>query len=237
MFSSDGRLHVLEESDLDTIHLQEENRREPMPLFGKNGPGPVAISPDRSALCVVTNSYIGSYELPDCTEAAWEQPYHPSETTFAVSMAWSPCRNRIAFGQRDSTVLLLNALDGETIHTIGKEGKQPASTVALSPDGSTVAWGVQADLYIHRLGPSGFHAYRRLGKSHFNGIAWHPSGDFLVTVNGDGKADYWDTRTAEWRQSFDWGLGKLRAVAFSDDGDRAACCSEEGHVVVWDVDR
>ena len=39
------------------------------------------------------------------------------------------------------------------------------------------------------------------------------------------------------RESFDWEVGKLNAVTFDANGDRAACCSQTGDVVVWDVDR
>jgi WD40 repeat protein len=68
-------------------------------------------------------------------------------------------------------------------------------------------------------------------------VAFHPSGAFFATANGDGKVDSWDSHTGERRESFDWGFGKLNDVTFDATGDRAACCSEAGEVVVWDVDR
>ena len=80
-------------------------------------------------------------------------------------------------------------------------------------------------------------AHHALGKTHFLGIAWHPSGAFFATANGDGKIDYWDAQTGQRRESYDWGVGKLNAVVFDPAGDRAACCSERGDVVIWDVDR
>jgi WD40 repeat protein len=77
----------------------------------------------------------------------------------------------------------------------------------------------------------------QIGRTHFLGAAWHPSGDFFATANGDGTVDFWDTRTGARRESFDWEAGKLHDVTFDANGDRAACCSLTGKVVVWDVDR
>jgi WD40 repeat protein len=60
---------------------------------------------------------------------------------------------------------------------------------------------------------------------------------FFATANGDGKVDFWDSATGERRESFDWGIGKVRCVVFDRAGDRAACSSEAGDVVIWDLDR
>ena len=38
------------------------------------------------------------------------------------------------------------------------------------------------------------------------------------------------------RESFDWGVGRVREVVFDAAGHRAACGSRSGTVVVWDVD-
>ena len=86
------------------------------------------------------------------------------------------------------------------------------------------------------LGDSQAMAQHRLGRTHFLSVAFHPSGDFFATANGDGKVDYWDGHTGEHRQAFDWQVGMLNDVVFDPTGDRAACCSQSGAVVVWDVD-
>ncbi|MGL4555604.1 MAG: WD40 repeat domain-containing protein [Gemmataceae bacterium] len=110
--------------------------------------------------------------------------------------------------------------------------------VAVSPAGDAVAACALTHLWLWRLMPEAEEvAHVRLGKTHFRGAAWHPSGAFFATVNGDGAVDYWDARTGARRESFDWKTGKLHAVTFDDAGDRAACCALNGKVVVWDVDR
>src|SRR4029079_17652529 len=113
----------------------------------------------------------------------------------------------------------------------------PVKSVALSPDGRFVAWSASAHLYLWRLDPLEAVAHHSVGGTHFLAVAYHPSGDFFATVNGDGKVDYWDGRTGERRESFDWQVGKLHDVVFDATGDRAACCSKTGEIVVWDVDR
>ena len=44
-----------------------------------------------------------------------------------------------------------------------------------------------------------------------------------------------DGRVAE-RAGFAWDIGPLRCVAFSPDGQRAACAGHRGVILVWDWD-
>jgi WD40 repeat protein len=107
--------------------------------------------------------------------------------------------------------------------------------LAASPDGLRLACVAGGEFLLYDL-DGGEVARHKVGRTHFLSVAFHPSGGFLATVNGDGKVDYWDARTGEHRRAFDWGVGKLHDVTFDAAGDRAACCSKTGHVVVWDVD-
>jgi WD40 repeat protein len=109
--------------------------------------------------------------------------------------------------------------------------------LAVSPTGHAAALCAASTLFFQRVTPEEAQVAHRVGKTHFMAAAWHPSGDFFATANGDGKVDYWDGRTGQHRESFDWKTGKLLDVAFDQTGDRAAACSELGEVVVWDVDR
>jgi WD40 repeat protein len=47
---------------------------------------------------------------------------------------------------------------------------------------------------------------------------------------------FFDAETGELLRKFQWKLGPLRCVAFSPDGTLAAAGSEDGKIVVWDMD-
>jgi WD40 repeat protein len=52
----------------------------------------------------------------------------------------------------------------------------------------------------------------RLPPGNVDYLAFHPSGNFLASANGDGKIDYWST-DGQPLQSFDWGVGNSSASA------------------------
>jgi WD40 repeat protein len=60
---------------------------------------------------------------------------------------------------------------------------------------------------------------------------WHPKN------RTDGSLTWlWDPATLQPVRTLDWKLGKLVSVAFSPDGTIGAAGTEDGQVVVWDVD-
>jgi WD40 repeat protein len=144
---------------------------------------------------------------------------------------------RLACGHANGRISVLDAATGAWLHRVGSAATPAVKAVAISADGKALAWCASSNLHFRLLPPEDVRVHHRLGRTHFLSVAWHPSGDFFATGNGDGKVDFWDGRTGQARASIDWGVGKLHGVAFDPAGDRAAACSHTGHVVVWDVDR
>ncbi len=66
-------------------------------------------------------------------------------------------------------------------------------------------------------------------------VGFLPDGNVL-TAGMDGTARVWDSNTGADIRSFDWGIGKVRVAAVSPDGTLCAAGSDDGHIVVWDVD-
>ena len=77
---------------------------------------------------------------------------------------------------------------------------------------------------------------RNNGRSHFTGVAFHPSGRFLAATSNDATVKLYDTATWQVAKTYTWDAGRMRSVAFSPDGSLAAAGSDTGKVVVWDVD-
>jgi WD40 repeat protein len=78
---------------------------------------------------------------------------------------------------------------------------------------------------------------RNNGKKEFTGMAFHPSGRYLAATSNDATVKLFETATWKVRTAFDWQIGRLRSVAFSPDGMRAAAGGDSGQIVIWDVDR
>ena len=58
----------------------------------------------------------------------------------------------------------------------------------------------------------------------------------MLSVGRDGTIRMSDAETGETRQTLDFGVGEVRAAAFSPDGLSAAAGGAKGQIVVWDVD-
>jgi WD40 repeat protein len=78
--------------------------------------------------------------------------------------------------------------------------------------------------------------FRNDNRKEFTGLAFHPSGRFLAATSNDATVKLYDTATWKVAQSFNWDIGRLRSVAFSQDGMLAAAGGDRGKIVVWDVD-
>jgi WD40 repeat protein len=194
-----------------------------------------AVSADQRQACLYQDAASGwrHFRLPGFA-AGWVMPALPPAPTAA---AFSLDGRRVGVGRGSGLVRVLDAHTGEVVGDCGEEGQPEPRCVALSPDGGAVAWCAAASLHLWRVGPCQEVSRHRLSKAHFHSAAFHPSGGFFASANGDGKVDYWDARTGERLGSFDWGVGKVNDVAFDRTGERAACCSQAGAIVVWDVDR
>jgi hypothetical protein len=70
--------------------------------------------------------------------------------------------------------------------------------------------------------------------ANLRGMAFHPSGRFLLTVAQGPGVSIWDTDTWQVTREFDWEIGNLRSVGVSKDGHLAAVGSDLGIVTVWD---
>jgi WD40 repeat protein len=116
---------------------------------------------------------------------------------------------------------------------------------ALSPDGKTLALGLQFwDLV---LGKEIRREGARFGPDSgpLGVLAWSPDGRWLATAPGFPnphgntpevpRIQLWDVRDRKEVASFQTGGGFVGALAFSPDGSRLASGMRNGSVLVWDV--
>ncbi len=112
-------------------------------------------------------------------------------------------------------------------------GEGGGGGLAFSPDGSRVALGGRVAVLVDVVGgdvlaelthePSLFDSARP---------AFHPSGKALVTAVGE-RVYLWDTTTGELLETAAPGLGTLRDVAVSPDGQTVAAAGYNSQIALW----
>lgn len=71
----------------------------------------------------------------------------------------------------------------------------------------------------------------------FRSFAFHPGGKTVAVIHGGPTlVKVYDLGTLKLVHKWNWKLGPLRSVAYSPDGTLGAAGSEDGRVVVWDVE-
>ncbi len=108
--------------------------------------------------------------------------------------------------------------------------------IAFSPDGAVIAGNTGPVLGVVNVKTGTKVAAIKPGAKHFNGLAFTPDGKRLIAVNTDAAVRVYDTATWTETTGYEWDIGKLTAVAVTPDGLRAACGSDRGRVVVWDLE-
>lgn len=189
------------------------------------------VSPDERHLCLLFDKELQCLSLPDY-KLIWRDNIRLGPVVCSADGRW------FTHGENGGKIVVTDAETRGLSRTVtGNSEASQIEDVALSPDGQLIALCAATHLHLWRLDPLERIVDHSLGgRTHFLAVAFHPSGDFFATANGDGKVDFWDAQTGVRRHSFDWGIGKLHDVAFDATGDRAACCGKSGEVVVWDVD-
>ena len=133
----------------------------------------------------------------------------------------------------------LRTFDPDTGKVVGEREYDVRLTDSfrVSPDGTTAAFLDARRLHAGPLTGSTFPPVAEvpdLPKT-YHGVAFHPSGKWLVCGTETGVRVY---ETATWREAkvLAWDAGPLSVLAFDADGSRAAGGGKTGTVVVWDWD-
>jgi WD40 repeat protein len=216
-------------------------------LLGNTGNAEdVLLTRDETRLLVVNRTF-RDFRLFDLTAGpdappVWAAPVYsrtghparthaeflPGEEWFAVAEDHKNSRTRLS---------VRSVATGDILCT-EKLPYQTTAGLAVAPDGLAVAvvTGPALLLYdapqLHRY-PS---SPRWSGKKHLTGVAYHPSGRYLAVTGNDETVRLHDAATLREVRAYTWDIGRVRSVCFSPDGTLAAAGSDDGKVVVWDVD-
>lgn len=208
------------------------------------------LSPDGSHLVVTQNdpslnppawAALLPVNRPDLAARVWEQRltrgtllnprFIRDGTGFVLTEPrWDDTRFRTEHWH-----VVRSAATGEVVSEV--EGPE-LNTWVTSPDGRWLAAIRHAKLFV--LSPDDFSKpaaeLRNDSRKEFTDAAFHPSGKFLATASNDKTIKFWDTASWGVATTFTWNAGRMRSIAFSPDGSLAAAGTDNGKIVVWDVD-
>jgi hypothetical protein len=114
-----------------------------------------------------------------------------------------------------------------------------ASQPQLSPDGRHLGVIGYSSMYLFDTTTLG--KPRRITSSpnygNFVSFAFHPDGRTLAVIHGGPTlVKMYDVGSLRLVRKYNWKLGPLGCVTFSSDGKQGAAGSQDGRIVVWDID-
>jgi WD40 repeat protein len=178
--------------------------------------------------------------------ASVEDVYFVRDNWFTNGVAFSFCGTLLATvdDPRDGEnrtpggclTYIRSASDGQVIKEAGQFAVSVGFRLMFVPDNSAIIGYEEHRLQLLQLDDNRVATLLPPGRAHFRAAAVHPSGQWVVTVGGDGCARFWSLPGLEPGKVYKWGTGKLHSIAFSPDGTLAAAGSDKGKVIIWDVD-
>jgi WD40 repeat protein len=218
---------------------------EPHDLSGAFAGG-IAISPDGKTLVAAHAGTSRNVRL-----SRWSVPGFRAQTGFEF---WSPFR-RLAFspngqflaGTNEGEFELRFAVSGgldyrassRTVPLIRRGALQPplpgTAFVSFTRDSSTCAFGWSGEIRVLDISTGTSREVKRL-EVPFRAAGFSGSGHTFVTADWDGLVRVWDARDWAVRRTLDWRCGPLTALAFTPDGTAAAVGTDDGRVVLFDLD-
>lgn len=135
------------------------------------------------------------------------------------------------------TAQVRDAVTGQVFVSIPLDAASPVKQLAFTADGSKLL--VRTDdrkvqLFDATTGAAAGELVHP-GRPFVSGIAVHPRGP-VACARTNGTVTFWDADARQQLRTLDWKAGRLVSVAFSPDGALAAAGTEDGKIVVWDVD-
>jgi len=199
----------------------------------------LAVSADGSRLVVFTNALFSE----------WDDPARPSIHPRPADRTYSNRRGYsfpFLYGFSPSgryfwrTAVSL-VLYGSDLKTEQRQLSDPddasAAGCAFTPDESRVCVAFGHRAVVWQLDDPQEPPLKLRGhKQQVRTVGFLPGGGTVLTAAMDGTVRLWDVNTGTEQRSFDWGIGKVRVAVVSPDGMMCAAGSDEGQLVVWDVD-
>jgi WD40 repeat protein len=136
--------------------------------------------------------------------------------------------------------LALRNLETNALITDVKIGQYVTAPVAWCDSSKTLFTGQRSNFRTWRPFAEGAPTTsRRLqsAKGIIQGLAVHPNRPRVLVANNGAHIKIVDTETLEVVTQLRWKIGRIQAIAFSQDGLTAAAYSQSGKLLIWDFDQ
>jgi len=154
-------------------------------------------------------------------------------------LAWDPKGDRLASGSFDGTARVWEVATRREVLAL-RTGDPPTTSVDWSRDGRLLlaaghlnlhVWETTAGQLLVRL-----ECERHRHRANIWSAAFHPSGEWIVYGDGEGRLRLWPWDGPAERERGLWGTGWfLTGVAFARGGRRLVAQDDNGAIVVWDA--
>ncbi|MBN1139861.1 MAG: PD40 domain-containing protein [Anaerolineae bacterium] len=175
-------------------------------------------------------------QVKDCAkrwEIALEGAVLRGQGKSVRGIAFAPDGRTLASWAHGGTIRVQDVIRGKELALL-KSHEGHMTDVALSPDGTRIAFGINYMNYVRDLTPE-----RKVTELFSDtlgtcGLTFAPDGS-LVEITKGGSVTLWEVGTKAKRAVFSEHQHHTRTVLFSPDGTVMATSSEEGKVGLWDV--
>ena len=136
-------------------------------------------------------------------------------------------------GSHDKTIRVWNTQNGKTVDTI--EGLiNPIQSIALSPNGSTIAAANSTNIYLWSNGTEKWVRTFQGGLTAIHSVAFSSDGKTLACATRN-SIKLWDRNSGGLVHTLDGHSSQVNGVAFSPDGKLLASASADKTIKLWDI--
>jgi WD40 repeat protein/DNA-binding SARP family transcriptional activator len=249
-YSPDGRSFAVGSGR--SVHLIDARTRELLARGPVDGSADrVAFTRDGSRLVVVVQPVAGGFLSGDpaqitildaTTLQAIGRSIEPGADYRGAYVAGSAASPHLALTPDDRFVITASddgelawwdLTSGEKTRTLEIETGPHA--LALSPDGLTVAVGIDRGIQLVDLGDGTVQTATGGPAGRPNWVVFSPDGETLASSNLDGTVTLWDVVSASSRKTLRGHRRSVQQPAFSPDGTTLYTVSHDGTAIAWDV--
>lgn len=191
----------------------------------------LAMSPNGKRLA--SGDYSGEIIVRDASDGRVIRRFHNPRPQ---ALALSNDGGLLFAGMYDGALFVWDTNKGDLLGT--RAFGDGINSLALSPDGSTLALALAVRDGVVRLWEPGTGRFRGDLRGHHDEVlrvVWSRDGKSLLTASRDQTACLW-SNTGGLLRTFRGHLGDVETVAFSPDGQKVVSAGDDQSAILWNVD-